>query len=65
MSDKNKSQFEMAGDEKPRSLPAEFLAMLMQNKKYWLLPIAIILLLFGALVILGSSSAAPFIYTLF
>jgi hypothetical protein len=36
------------------------------RKKFWLLPIIIVLLLFGALIILTSGSAiAPFIYTLF
>ncbi|MGD2087380.1 MAG: DUF5989 family protein [Candidatus Aminicenantes bacterium] len=36
------------------------------RKKYWLLPIIIILLLLGILIVLSSGSAiAPFIYTLF
>jgi len=36
------------------------------RKKFWLLPIIITLLLFGALIVLTSGSAiAPFIYTLF
>lgn len=36
------------------------------RKKFWLLPIIIVLLLFGALIVLTSGSAiAPFIYTLF
>lgn len=36
------------------------------RKKYWLLPIIIILLLFGVLIVLTSGTAvAPFIYTLF
>jgi len=36
------------------------------RKKYWLLPIIIILVLLGALIVLTSGSAiAPFIYTLF
>ncbi|MGA1823935.1 MAG: DUF5989 family protein [bacterium] len=36
------------------------------RKKYWLLPIILVLLLLGALIILTSGSAvAPFIYTLF
>lgn len=36
------------------------------RKKYWLLPIIIILLLFGALIVLtGESAIAPFIYTVF
>ncbi len=37
-----------------------------ERKKYWLLPIILTLLLFGALIVLTSGSAvAPFIYTLF
>ena len=36
------------------------------RKKYWLLPIILILLLFGALIVLTSGTAvAPFIYTIF
>lgn len=36
------------------------------RKKFWLLPIIIVLLVFGALIVLTSGSAiAPFIYTLF
>ncbi len=41
-------------------------AFMKERKKFWLLPIIIILLLFGALIILTQGSAiAPFIYTLF
>jgi len=37
-----------------------------QRKKFWLAPIIILLLMFGALVVLTQGSAvAPFIYTLF
>jgi hypothetical protein len=44
----------------------EFWAFLRTRKKYWLLPILIIMLLFGVLLVLAQSSAvAPFIYTLF
>jgi hypothetical protein len=36
------------------------------RKKFWLLPIILVLLLVGALIVLTSSSAiAPFIYTIF
>jgi hypothetical protein len=36
------------------------------RKKYWLLPLVIVLLTFGVLLVLTSGSAiAPFIYTLF
>lgn len=39
---------------------------LKQRKKFWLLPLIVILLIFGGLIVLTSGSAiAPFIYTLF
>jgi len=39
---------------------------LKQRKKFWLLPLIVIILIFGALMIFASGSAiAPFIYTLF
>ena len=39
---------------------------LSQRKKFWLLPVILVLLTFGALIVLTSGSAiAPFIYTLF
>ena len=38
---------------------------LRQRKKFWLLPVIVVLLVFGALIVLTSGSAiAPFIYTL-
>ena len=44
----------------------EFLEFLKVRKKYWLLPIIIVLVLFGGIIILSQGSAvAPFIYTIF
>ena len=44
----------------------EFLEFLNDRKKYWLLPIIIVLALFGVLIVLSQGSAvAPFIYTIF
>ena len=44
----------------------EFWQFLKVRKKYWLLPIIFVLVLFGGLIILSQGSAvAPFIYTLF
>ncbi len=41
-------------------------AFIKVRKKFWLLPIIIVLLIFGVLIVLTSGSAiAPFIYTLF
>lgn len=48
------------------SIIKEFWEFLKVRKKWWLLPIAIFLLLLGTLIIFTESSAlAPFIYTLF
>ncbi|MAT99380.1 MAG: hypothetical protein IT327_10690 [Anaerolineae bacterium] len=44
----------------------ELLGFLGANKRWWLIPMVAVLLLFGLLVIFGSASGlAPFIYTLF
>jgi hypothetical protein len=43
----------------------EFWDFLKDNKKWWLAPIVISILGLGALVLLGGTAAAPFIYTLF
>lgn len=44
----------------------EFYEFLKIRKKYWLIPIFIILFLFGGLIILTQGTAiAPFIYTIF
>ena len=44
----------------------EFWDFLKERKKYWLLPIILVLGLFGILIVLSQGSAvAPFIYTIF
>jgi len=44
----------------------EFWQFLKVRKKYWLLPILLVLLLFGGLIVLTQGTAvAPFIYTIF
>ena len=48
------------------SLISELWAFLRVRKKLWLLPIVVLMLLFGGLLIVAQTSAvAPFIYTLF
>jgi hypothetical protein len=48
------------------SIMMEFWQFLRVRKKYWLLPIVLILLVLGALLILTEGSAlAPFIYAIF
>jgi len=49
-----------------KSFFLEFWDFLRVRKKYWLLPILIVLVLFGALIVLTQGTAvAPFIYTIF
>ena len=44
----------------------EFWEFLIDRKKYWLIPIILVLALFGGLIVLSQGTAvAPFIYTLF
>jgi hypothetical protein len=65
MSKEKQTEFESAGHEKNAGVVGEFLAMLKENKKFWLLPIVIALMAVGVIVILGTTAAGPFIYTLF
>jgi hypothetical protein len=44
----------------------EFVAFLRVRKKYWLIPVFVMMLILGALLVLAKGSVvAPFIYTLF
>jgi hypothetical protein len=58
------NEFEKAAADQP-SLAREFLEFLGQNKKWRMLPILLVMLLFGILIFLSSTAVAPFIYTLF
>ena len=47
-------------------IAGELLSFFWRNKRWWALPMVVVLLLVGVLLILAQSSAiAPFIYTLF
>jgi hypothetical protein len=59
------TQFEQAAEERRPGFFAEFWDFLKHNKKWWLAPILIVLLLIGLLVVLGGTSLAPFVYTIF
>ena len=48
------------------SYAVEFVSYLRARRKFWLVPVLLVLLLFGGLMILAKGSAvAPFIYTIF
>lgn len=61
----SKKTFEELRDEKQLSIHQEFLIFLLQNKKWWMIPILLMFGIVGVLIALGSTGAAPFIYTLF
>ncbi len=44
----------------------DIIGFLKERRKYWLIPMIIIILFIGVLIVFGgSSSVAPFVYTLF
>jgi|UniRef100_A0A7C4QLV7 hypothetical protein len=57
--------FAQQATEPDPGLLAELWDFLVHNKKWWLLPILIVLALVAALVLLSGSVVAPFIYPLF
>ena len=60
------SDFEKIGaNHANRGLVLEMWDFLRANKKWWLLPMLIALAAFGLLMMLSTTAAAPFIYTLF
>ena len=51
---------------KNKSLLAEIWSFMRVRKKWWLLPLILILIIVGILIVIGESSAlSPFIYALF
>lgn len=66
MKDAKQSAFEKAAAETNRGgFLGELWGFLKTNKKWWLLPLLLTLLVFGLLVLLSGTGLAPFIYTLF
>jgi hypothetical protein len=59
------SRFERTARRRDTSLARDMLGYVRDNKKWWLVPILGVFLLLGALLLLSSTAAAPFIYTLF
>lgn len=58
------AQFAAEANRPQPGLLAEFWDFLVHNKKWWLTPIILVLLLVGTLIMLSGTAAAPFIYTL-
>ena len=58
-------RFEDLAGAKRVGLLAEFWAFLKHNKKWWLMPILIVIGLLGLLVFLAGTGLAPFLYPVF
>jgi len=57
--------FEDLSDEAPQGFFKEVWYLLVSDRRWWLAPIVIAMLILGALVMLSGTGVAPFIYTLF
>ncbi len=64
-SDNQAEEFQAEAQGRQTGLAREFWDFLKHNKKWWLTPILLIMLVLGLLVFLGGTGAAPFIYALF
>jgi hypothetical protein len=58
-------EFLAESQRRRQGIMKELGSYLAHNKKWWLLPILIVLFLFGLLLALGGTAAGPFIYPLF
>ena len=63
--DERAAAFARQAEQPTPGVVAEFWGCLRHSKKWWLTPIILSLLLVGAIIVLGGTAIAPFIYTLF
>lgn len=57
--------FDRAASERSTTFIGEFWRFLLHNKKWWLIPIIVTLLLVAVLIFVAGSGAGPLVYTLF
>ncbi len=57
--------FEQEAQERSQGFLRDLVDFTRHNKKWWLTPIIVVLLLLGMLVLVGGTGAGPLIYTLF
>ena len=62
---REQTSFERAGDAVRSNIVAEFWAFLRESKKWWMLPIIVVLVSLAVFALLASTPIAPFVYTLF
>ena len=64
--DSRADQFEkIARDRRHGNLLSDFWSLARENRKWWLVPFVLVLLLVGGVLVLSGTALAPFIYTLF
>jgi len=59
------SEFEKQGQQGEGNFFSDYWHFLRHNKKWWLIPIVVVLLALAALALLSTTALAPFIYPLF
>jgi len=59
------SDFAKQADRAPQGFIRELWDFVRINRKWWLTPIILTLLILGGIILIGGTGAAPFIYTLF
>lgn len=63
--DPKQNEFLQESQAERGSFLSDYFAFLKRTRKWWMLPVLVVVLLFGLLVVLSATGAAPFIYTLF
>jgi hypothetical protein len=65
MAKDSRSFREVAAEDREENIVREFIGFVQFSKKWWLLPLLLLLVGLAAFMVLSSGAAAPFIYTLF
>ena len=65
MTDHDSTSFEQAAKQPEAGFVREIWGFLRDNKKWWLLPILLVMVAFSLLILLSGTGVAPIIYTLF
>lgn len=60
----NDKDFAVAGKASERGLVGELLAFMKESNSWWMLPILIVFGILGAVLVLGATGVAPFLYPL-
>ncbi len=61
----HRNEFARQAAAKRPSFLAEVVNLLRGNRKWWMIPLILLLLVYGGLMVLSGTGAVPFIYALF